>query len=131
MEIYEKIAEIAKEKNISKKELVRRILALEPHLNSTGEIPSEPTLYNYLNGNRELKVELIPFIAQALGVFEQEFFICNENDKARFYNHLAKTYATLDPEFSELLPYASPILLKHIKLLLRESKAQTINLIQE
>ncbi len=122
MEIYERIAELASEKGLSKKVLVARILALEPHLRSTGEIPSESALYNYLNGNREIKLELVPYIAQALGVFEQELFICSERDKTRFYHHLAARYALFDPEFAELLPYASPRLIAHIKSLLRESR---------
>lgn len=46
----------------------------EPKLKSTGEIPSEQTIYGYLNGKRELKVELIPHIAEVLEVSEQELF---------------------------------------------------------
>ena len=59
-------------------------------------MPSLPSIYNYLNGNREIKAELIPYIAKALEVSEQELFIddlnissflkdmvnkCNYNDK--------------------------------------------------
>ncbi|MDD5401361.1 MAG: helix-turn-helix transcriptional regulator [Sulfurimonas sp.] len=48
--------------------------AIELKLKSTGEIPSEQTIYGYLNGKRELKAELIPYIAEVLEVDEQELF---------------------------------------------------------
>ena len=47
---------------------------LEPKLKSTGEIPSEQTIYGYINGKGELKIELIPYIAEVLEVDEQELF---------------------------------------------------------
>ena len=40
----------------------------------TGEIPTESSIYAYLNGNIEIKADMLPFIADALGVCEQEFF---------------------------------------------------------
>ena len=128
MEIYERISEIAQQNGISKRELVKRILALEPHLKSTGESPSESGIYNYLNGNREMKVELIPYFAEALGVFEQELFLWTEKDRQRFYKKLS-SQNMVDSELMELLPYASPALMEHIKQLLEESKIITETLI--
>ena len=129
MEICERISEIADEKGVTKRELVKRIIELEPRLKRTGESPSESSIYNYLNGYREIKVELIPYIAEALGIFEQELFLCNERDKQRFYKKLASENE-LDPELGELLQYASPALILHIKQLLQESKELTNTLIQ-
>ena len=74
MSIIEKINFLLQEKSISKKEFASRMRKLEPRLLASGDIPSEQTIYRYLNGNRELKVELIPCIAEILGVNEQELF---------------------------------------------------------
>ncbi len=74
MEVYEKINFLLQEKNILKRDFVRRLLELEPKLKSTGEIPTEQTVYRYLSGDRELKIELIPYIAEVLEIQEQELF---------------------------------------------------------
>ncbi|MDY0327706.1 MAG: hypothetical protein RBR07_05605 [Arcobacteraceae bacterium] len=87
MEVYEKINFLLKEKEIVKRDFVRKLLELEPKLRSTGETPTEQTVYRYLSGERELKIELIPYIAEVLGVEEQELFnfeleySCNYNYK--------------------------------------------------
>lgn len=86
MNIIEKINFLIQEKDITKKEFVEKIRALEPRLNLTGEIPSEQTIYRYLNGTRELKVELIPYIAEILGVSEQELF-SSEIEYGTDYNY--------------------------------------------
>lgn len=72
--IIDKINFLLLEKGITKKEFADRLRKLEPKLFATGESPSEQTIYRYLNGSRELKVELIPYIAEVLGVSEQELF---------------------------------------------------------
>lgn len=74
MEVVDKINYLLKEKNLSKKEFAKKLLTLEPHLKSTGMVPSESTIYGYLNGGREIKIELIPYIAEVLGIKEQELF---------------------------------------------------------
>ena len=96
MQIYERINAILRSKKLKKKDFVQKFIDLEPRLKSTGEVPSLPSIYNYLNGNREIKAELIPYIAKPLEVSEQELFIddlnissflkdmvnkCNYNDK--------------------------------------------------
>ena len=101
MQIYERINAILRSKKLKKKDFVQKFIDLEPRLKSTGEVPSLPSIYNYLNGNREIKAELIPYIAKALEVSEQELFIddlnissflkdmvnkCNYNDK-EYENH--------------------------------------------
>lgn len=72
--IIDKINFLLEEKGISKKEFVDKLQKLEPKLKGTGEIPSEQTIYRYLNESRELKVELIPYIAEVLGIQEQDLF---------------------------------------------------------
>lgn len=68
MKVIDRINEILKEKNISKKELARRLIDLDMKAAKTGEVPSVSSIYAYLNGNIELKADFIPFIAEALGV---------------------------------------------------------------
>lgn len=67
MKVIDRINEILKEKNISKKELARRLIDLDMKAAKTGEVPSVSSIYAYLNGNIELKADFIPFIAKALG----------------------------------------------------------------
>jgi len=74
MNIVEKINYLLQEKGMSKKEFADRLQALEPFLHSTGNIPNIQTIYGYLNGKRELKVELIPYIAEVLMVKEHDLF---------------------------------------------------------
>ena len=74
MEIYEKINYLIEEKKMTKKEFVDKVIELEPRLKNSGESPSIQTIYRYLNGSRELKVEILPYFAEVLGVKEQEFF---------------------------------------------------------
>lgn len=87
MQIYERINSIIKSKGLKKKDFLERFTALEPRLKSTGEIPSVPTIYNYLNGTREIKAELIPYMAKALEVSEQELFL---DDSAEFLKDFIK-----------------------------------------
>lgn len=74
MEVVDKINYLLEEKNISKKMFAEKLLALEPRLKSTGKTPSISTIYGYLNGGREIKIELIPYIAEVLDIKEQELF---------------------------------------------------------
>ena len=77
MQVREKINYLLIELGLSKRDFAHALLSLEPKLNSTGKPPSESTIYGYLNGRREIKVELIPYIAEVLNVQEQELFEFN------------------------------------------------------
>ena len=79
MQIYERINQILKSKGLKKKDFLNKFLSLNPPLKSSGESPSIPSIYNYLNGNREIKAELISFIVKALEVSEQELFLDDDN----------------------------------------------------
>lgn len=85
MRVADKINYLLQEKKLTKRKFAEMLLSLEPKLDGTGKPPSESTIYGYLNGGREIKVELVPFIAEVLGVSEQELFtfdleyLCNYN----------------------------------------------------
>lgn len=111
MDIIEKINFLLEEKGISKKEFADKLRKLEPKLKGTGEIPSEQTIYRYLNESRELKVELIPFIADVLEVTEQELFTF-DIEYASNYNYRQSKEIR---EIIELLQYAPSIIIVLIK----------------
>ena len=75
MKVVQRINEILKDKKINKRELARRLINLDMKAYKIGEIPTESSIYAYLNGNIEIKVDMLPFIADALGASEQDFFI--------------------------------------------------------
>ncbi|MEA2050945.1 MAG: helix-turn-helix transcriptional regulator [Campylobacterota bacterium] len=111
MTIINKINYLIEEKNLTKKEFANILQSLEPKLNSTGNIPNEQTIYGYLNGKRELKVELIPYIAETLNVTEQELFSF-DIEYASEYNI---RYSKEAREILDLLQYAPKNMIEHIK----------------
>lgn len=90
MEIYEVINQKIKEKGMNKKEFVHKVLALEPKLKNTGETPTDKTIYAYLNGTANLKLELIPYIAEALDTIEQEIFNDSEHSRIKYIKRILK-----------------------------------------
>jgi len=118
MEVIDKINYLLKEKSLLKKEFTLRLQLLEPKLKSTGNVPSEQTIYGYLNGKRELKVELIPYIAEVLDITEQELF-SSDLEYATEYNI---RYSKDAREIIDLLPYAPYGMVEHIKKVLRQFK---------
>ncbi|MEA2049177.1 MAG: helix-turn-helix transcriptional regulator [Campylobacterota bacterium] len=111
MEIFEKINYLLKEKEITKRKFVTELLSLEPKLKSTSEIPTEQTIYRYLSGKREIKIELIPYIAEVLGVTEQELFSF-DIEYAGEYNI---KYSKEIREIVDLLQYAPKITIENIR----------------
>ena len=91
MEVYERINELIKAQNITKREFAKRLVILEPKLKSTGEVPTEKAIYGYLNGTSSIKIELIPYIAEALRIPEQELFTSDKKSRRKFFNNLLKT----------------------------------------
>ena len=75
-------------------------------------------IYGYLNGKRELKVELIPYIAEVLGVSEQELFSF-DIEYASEYNI---RYSEEIRELIDLLAYAPKTVREEIKELLLQIK---------
>ena len=118
MEVWEKINYLFEEKKISKQEFANRLISLEPKLKRTLETPSSQTILGYLYGKRELKVELIPYIAEVLGVSEQELFNFNI-EYATEYNYKQSKEVR---EIVDLLPYAPNSVVEHIKAQLQKYK---------
>ncbi len=106
------------EKKISKKEFADKLVALSPKLKRTDESPSSQTILGYLYGKREIKVELIPYIAEVLGVSEQELFTF-DLEYAQNYNYRQSKEVR---EILELLPYAPVSVVQHIKEQLQKYK---------
>ncbi len=118
MEVWEKINYLLDEKKITKQEFANRLINLEPRLKRTGETPSIQTILGYLYGKRELKVELIPYIADVLGVIEQELFSF-DIEYASEYNI---RYSKEAREILNLLPYAPKNMIEHITTTLQKFK---------
>ncbi|MEA2017597.1 MAG: helix-turn-helix transcriptional regulator [Campylobacterota bacterium] len=118
MEVYEKINYLIKEKFLTKKDFANKFLSLEPKLRTTGEAPSIGSIYSYLTGKREIKIELIPYIAEALNVKEQELFEYNIEYSTE-YNFLKSKDVR---EILELLQYLPNNSIKDLKLKLYEYK---------
>ena len=118
VEVWEKINYLLVEKKISKKEFADRLVALDPKLKRTDESPSSQTILGYLYGKREIKVELIPYIAEDLGVSEQDLFTF-DLEYAQNYNYRQSREVR---EIVELLRYAPVSVVVHIKEQLQKYK---------
>jgi len=118
MEVYEKVNYLINEKNITKKEFVDKLISLEPKLRLSGETPSVQTIYRYLSGKRELKIELIPYIAEVLEVTEQELFSFDIEYASEYNIRHSKDIR----EILELIQYAPKPMVEHIKSTLKKFK---------
>ena len=118
VEVWEKINYLLTEKKISKKEFADKLVALTPKLKRTDESPSSQTILGYPYGKREIKTELIPYIAEVLGVSEQELFTF-DLEYAQNYNYRQSKEVR---EILELLPYAPVSVVAHIKEQLQKYK---------
>lgn len=102
MNVADKINYLLEEKNISKTDFANKLLSLEPRIDRTGKPPSISTIYGYLNGGREIKIELVPYIAEALNISEQELF-SSEIEYSNDYNYKHSKEAR---EILDLLKFA-------------------------
>ena len=91
METYKKINRLISKKNMTKREFSRILRQKSPILKSTGEVPSEKTIYKYLDGNLSLPIELISSIAETLNIGEQELFDNSLDAKLRFCKYVMKS----------------------------------------
>ena len=91
MNITEKINNIIDEKGLTRKHFVNQLILLNPILKSTGETPSSSTIYGYLNGNREVKIELLPYIAKVLDVSIAELFDENQKNRIKILQNILKS----------------------------------------
>lgn len=127
MEVWEKINYLIEEKKLTKKDFIKKLLQLEPRLKSTGEIPSSSTINGYLYGQREIKIELIPYVAEALEIKEQELF----NFDIEYASDYNIRYSKEAREILDLLQYAPKNMIEHIKNRLRDFKTLYVNSIKD
>ena len=99
MEVYEKINLYLKSMKMSKKEFSKRLLSLNVKLKNTGEIPSENTIYAYLNGRIGIKIELIPYIAEVLQIPEQLLFDDSSRARKIYLKHILQNASSEEREF--------------------------------
>jgi len=111
MTVKDKINYLLQEQNMSKREFARKLLAADPKLLSTGKPPSESTIYGYLNGGREIKIELIPYIADVLNIKEQELFEFDIEYATNYNYQLSKEVR----EIVSLLQYVPSSKIKELK----------------
>ena len=149
MEIYEKINLLIKEKNLNKKNFALKLLALEPKLKSTGEIPTVKAIYAYLNGDIALKIELIPYIAEVLEIPEQLLFDDSGRTRKRYLKHILQNVSNEEKELikskvcaeqlskitipkdrfhniNDLLIYAPEIFLENLENTMKNNKDLTL-----
>lgn len=149
MEIYEKINLYLKSKKISKKEFSKRLLSLNVRLKTTGEIPSENTIYAYLNGRIGIKIELIPYIAEVLEIPEQLLFDDSSRARKIYLKHILQNATSSEKEYiksmiceeknkkiqipkdryhaiQDLLVYAPEIFLQNLEQTLKNYKDLTL-----
>ena len=118
MEVWEKINYLIAEKKLTKQEFAERLIALNPILKRTGEVPSFQTILGYLYGKRELKIELIPYIAEVLHVTEQELF-SSSIEYATAFNY---KYSKEVRDILDLLQYLPNQMILQIKEQLQKYK---------
>jgi len=151
MEVYEKINLYLKDKKISKKEFARRLIELGVKLRNTGEIPSENTIYAYLNGRIGIKIELIPYIAEVLNIPEQLLFDDSDRIRKIYLTHILNSISTEEIQFlksnlcdkevlkednyndklfkiQDLLVYAPDIFLNKLEVILKDYRDLTLKL---
>lgn len=146
MEVYEKINLYLRERKMSKKEFARKLIQLDAKLKNTGDIPSENTIYAYLNGRIGIKIELIPYVAEVLGIPEQ--FLFDDGHRARkiVLTQILKSITTNEKEFlksslcdeqtktikdsygriGDLLVYAPEMFLEKLESILMDYKELTL-----
>lgn len=91
MSLAHKVSEILKNKGISKKFFAQQLIELRPTLKSTGETPSLSSIYGYLNGSREIKAELLPYIAEVLNVTIGELFEEDKKERLKILQNILKS----------------------------------------
>lgn len=118
MKVVDKINYLLDEKGMSKKDFAEKLLSLEPRLERTGKAPSLSTVYGYLNGGREIKIELVPYIAETLQITEQELF----SSDIEYSNDYNIRYSKEVREILNLLKFAPKIAVENIKSYLMKFK---------
>ncbi|MBT5935050.1 helix-turn-helix transcriptional regulator [Sulfurimonas sp.] len=85
--VQENINKIIKQQGMSKKYFTQRLLELKPTVRRIGEVPSVSAIYSYLNGRINIPVELISYVAEVLGVTEQELFDTSVESRKKCFKY--------------------------------------------
>ena len=99
MEVYEKINLLIKQKKITKRTFSNTLRNLKPKLRTTGEIPSENTIYSYITGRIAIPIELIPYIAEALNITEQELFDTSSKTRKKCFKYFLQSSSKDELEY--------------------------------
>ncbi len=149
MEVYEIINLHLRDNKITKKDFAQKLRRLELNLRNTGEIPSEKSIYAYLNGRIGIKIELIPYIAEVLQIPEQLLFDDSARARKIYLKYILDTISSEEIEFlksklcekkskfntipkdrlfkiQDLLVYAPEIFLSELEMTLSEYKDLTL-----
>jgi len=102
MDVYVKLNELIKSKNITKRQFSNLLRDLEPKLKSTGETPSEKTIYKYLSGDINIPIELIPYIAETLDILEQELFGLTPSSKRKLLRYVSQNLNETQLDYAKL-----------------------------
>lgn len=99
IKIYENISLIIKTKGFTKKEFAQNLINLHPNVNRKSETPTLSTIYGYLNGRINIPIDLIPFIAEALGVTEQELFDTSSTSRKKCFKYFLQNATKNELEY--------------------------------
>jgi len=99
MYILHNILEFLNNKNMTKKEFVTRLINLEPKIGFKSETPSQRTIYLYLQGKREIKADLIPYIAEVLDTTEQELFDTSTKARKKCFKYFLQSASKDELEY--------------------------------
>jgi len=99
IKIYENISLIIKSKGFSKKEFAHNLINLHPNVNRKSETPTLSTIYGYLNGRINIPIDLIPFMAEALGVTEQELFDTSAKTRKKCFKYFLQSASKDELEY--------------------------------
>ena len=97
--IYENINNLIKQKGLTKKEFAEKLINLKPNVNRIGETPSLSAIYAYLNGSSSIKADLIPYIAEVLGVTEQEIFDNSKEARKKCFKYFLENATKEELEY--------------------------------
>ena len=99
LKVYENITLLIKSKGFTRKEFAQILINLQPNVNRVSETPTLSTIYGYLNGRINIPIDLIPFIAEALDVTEQDLFDTSSKSKKRCFKYFLQNASKDELEY--------------------------------
>ena len=99
MPLHDKINKFIKEKGMNRKEFAIKLINLKPTINRVGEIPSVSAIYAYWSGTSSIKAELIPYIAEALNITEQELFDTSAKTRKKCFKYFLENASKDELEY--------------------------------